>query len=178
MKLAIPGSSKVFDVEIASREEGCVRVRIGDEAFSAGFSEDGKGGGTIVMDARRYRIECTRRGDSILVAVGPAAFEFKPAAGAERRRSRGLAAADITAPMPGKVLKVMVKTGDRVTAGQPLAAIEAMKMETTLYAESAATVKRVMVKPGDPVDHGAVLIELGPADAAPNPVSSIRKRPR
>ncbi len=72
--------------------------------------------------------------------------------------------------MPGKVLKVMVRVGDLVEPGQALVVIEAMKMETTLAAESAALVKRVRVEEGQTVDHGAVLIELSPP-----PVSSARE---
>src|ERR1035437_3822740 len=84
--------------------------------------------------------------------------------------SRELAAAEIPAPMPGKVLKVLVRDGDLVEAGQPLVVIEAMKMETTLAAESAGLVKHVRVEEGQMVDHGAVLIEL-----SPSPASSVRE---
>jgi biotin carboxyl carrier protein len=73
---------------------------------------------------------------------------------------------EVTAPMPGKVLKVLVHDGDLVEAGQPLVVIEAMKMETTLAAESAAMVKQVRVDEGQTVDHGAVLIELSPPPAS------------
>ncbi|HEV2169893.1 MAG TPA: acetyl-CoA carboxylase biotin carboxyl carrier protein subunit, partial [Candidatus Binatus sp.] len=76
----------------------------------------------------------------------------------------------ILAPMPGKVLKLLVRDGDLVEAGQALVVIEAMKMETTLAAESAAIVKHVRVEEGQTVDHGAVLIELSPP-----PVSSSRQ---
>ena len=58
------------------------------------------------------------------------------------------------------------RDGDLVEAGQPLVVIEAMKMETTLSAESAAIVKHVRVEEGQTVDHGAVLIELSPPPAS------------
>ena len=93
---------------------------------------------------------------------------------AARRRARGLAAAEITAPMPGKVLKVLVHDGDLVEAGQALVVIEAMKMETTLAAESAALVKHVRVEEGQTVDHGAVLIELSPPPASSGRESAPR----
>jgi biotin carboxyl carrier protein len=65
--------------------------------------------------------------------------------------------------MPGKVLKVLVAEGDAVAEGQPLVVLEAMKMETTLYAESPAIVKKIRAVVGAMVDHGAVLMELSPA---------------
>ena len=70
--------------------------------------------------------------------------------------------------MPGKVLRVPVREGDAVVAGQTLVVLEAMKMETALAAESDAVVKRVLVAPGQMVDHGALLIELSPPAANPS----------
>jgi propionyl-CoA carboxylase alpha chain len=64
--------------------------------------------------------------------------------------------------MPGKILKLLVAEGDSVEHGQALAVLEAMKMETTLYAESAAIVKKIRVGVGDMVDHGAVILEFSP----------------
>ncbi len=67
----------------------------------------------------------------------------------------------VLSPMPGKVVKVLVKEGDEVDAGRPLVVVEAMKMENELVAESAGTVKKVYVQPGDAVEGGAKLISIG-----------------
>ena len=166
MKLTRAGDSHEIDVEVISRDGNAIRVRIGDREVSAEFTPNVDGGGVLVIDRRRYPIFGARRMDSILVSVGPASFEFKPVEAAARRRAHGLAAHEIVAPMPGKVLKVLVRDGDIVEAGQPMVVIEAMKMETTLAAESAATVKHVRVEEGQTVDHGAVLIELSPPPAS------------
>jgi biotin carboxyl carrier protein len=165
MKFTRADDSREIDAEVISRDGSAVRVRIGNRELAAEFTPNADGGGILAIDGRRYPVFGARRKESILVSVGPASFEFKPAEEASRRRARGLAATEILAPMPGKVLKVLVSDGDLVQAGQPLVVIEAMKMETTLAAESAALVKRVRVEEGQTVDHGAVLIELGPAPA-------------
>jgi acetyl/propionyl-CoA carboxylase alpha subunit len=67
---------------------------------------------------------------------------------------------DLTAPMPGTVIKVLVAAGDRVEARQPLLLLEAMKMETPLTAPYDAVVRSVNVHEGDRVAGGAVLVEL------------------
>jgi biotin carboxyl carrier protein len=170
MKLMRAGDSHEIDAEVVWRDGVTVRIRIGDRQLAAEFTPNADGGGVLTIDGRRYRVFGARRKDSILVSVGPASFEFKPAEAASRRRARGLAAAEIVAPMPGKVLKVLVRDGDLVEAGQAMVVIEAMKMETTLGAESAAMVKHVRVEEGQMVDHGAVLIEL-----SPTPASSVRE---
>ncbi len=63
-------------------------------------------------------------------------------------------------PMPGLVKDIHVKSGDRVEAGQPLAVVEAMKMENILRAEKPATVAKVEAKPGDSLAVDAVIIEF------------------
>jgi biotin carboxyl carrier protein len=62
--------------------------------------------------------------------------------------------------MPGRVLHVRVKDGERITSGSPLVVIEAMKMENELVADADATVERVLVQPGDAVEAGAPLLIL------------------
>jgi propionyl-CoA carboxylase alpha chain len=63
-------------------------------------------------------------------------------------------------PMPGLLVTLHVKEGDKVEAGQPLAVVEAMKMENILRAEKSAVVKRVDAKPGDSLAVDAVILEL------------------
>jgi pyruvate carboxylase len=60
--------------------------------------------------------------------------------------------------MPGAVVSVAVAAGDEVAAGQKLLSLEAMKMETTLYAERAGKVAEVAVKAGTQVDAGDLLL--------------------
>ena len=66
----------------------------------------------------------------------------------------------VTAPMPGLIVRVHVRPGETVRAGQGVIAMEAMKMENELRAPSAGTVKSVLVQPGQAVEKGAVLVEL------------------
>ena len=64
----------------------------------------------------------------------------------------------LTAGMPGKIVKVMVKEGQEVDEGTPLLIMEAMKMENEMKASTAGKVKKVLVAAGDNVDSGAQLI--------------------
>ena len=67
---------------------------------------------------------------------------------------------ELTAPMPGTVVRVLAAAGDRVEPRQPLVVLEAMKMETPLHSHYEAVVRRVLVAEGDQVAAGAVLVEL------------------
>ncbi|RKR29440.1 3-methylcrotonyl-CoA carboxylase alpha subunit [Acidovorax sp. 93] len=72
----------------------------------------------------------------------------------------------LTAPMPGKVVSFAVKAGDAVTKGQPLAVMEAMKMEHTIAAPVDGVVQELLYAPGDQVTEGAELLKLAAADKA------------
>ena len=81
-----------------------------------------------------------------------------------RRGGRSVADAggDILAPMPGTVLEVPVAEGDRVEQNQTVVLMESMKMELVITAPRAGMVRRVSVEPGQQVDRGMRLLELGP----------------
>ena len=66
----------------------------------------------------------------------------------------------VESPMPGTVLKMNVKVGDSVEAGQAVAVLEAMKMENDIVAPSAGTIASVNVSVGDSVNTGDVLVTL------------------
>jgi 3-methylcrotonyl-CoA carboxylase alpha subunit len=70
----------------------------------------------------------------------------------------------LTAPMPGKVLSFAVKAGDKVSKGQALAVMEAMKMEHTIVAPGDGLVAEVLFAPGDQVMEGAELLTLETAE--------------
>ncbi|HJZ57890.1 MAG TPA: pyruvate carboxylase [Gemmataceae bacterium] len=66
----------------------------------------------------------------------------------------------VAAPMPGAVVAVVVAVGEEVAAGQKLLTLEAMKMETTLYAERPGKVAEVLVRPGTQVEGGDLVIRF------------------
>ena len=67
---------------------------------------------------------------------------------------------DIKAPMPGLVVQVSVSEGQEVKEGEPVLVLEAMKMENSIILHGDAKIKKVLVKSGQSVDKGQVLIEL------------------
>ena len=63
--------------------------------------------------------------------------------------------------MPGKIINVIVSIGDQVKQGDLVCVMESMKMEQNILADIDGEVLEVNVKPGDSVEHSAVLIKLG-----------------
>jgi propionyl-CoA carboxylase alpha chain len=69
-------------------------------------------------------------------------------------------AGSLAAPMPGSIVRIRVEVGDPVVAGQPLVALEAMKMEHQVLAPCDGIVAEILVEPGQQVDTGQPLLRL------------------
>ena len=67
---------------------------------------------------------------------------------------------DIRAPMPGLVLHVSVTEGQEIKEGEPVLVLEAMKMENSIILHGDAKIKKILVKTGQSVEKGQVLVEL------------------
>ncbi len=115
----------------------------------------------VVVNGEPHRVELAAPADA------PRAAPRAMVAAAPRRApshatSSGHGAAQaVRAPMAGLVLAISVKPGQRVTAGEELVVLDAMKMENTLSAPSDGVVGEIAVSVGATVMHGALLLHLG-----------------
>lgn len=117
----------------------------------------------LEIDGVTCRALVARTRDRVLVSLGGRAYAFETGEegpGAHAGAGSGL----VTAPMPGKVLSVLVAPGDVVAVGQAVVVLEAMKMESTLGAEVAGRVRSVAAVAGALVAAGDVLVEIEPAE--------------
>ena len=123
----------------------------------------------ISLNGRSYEVEVELAAPMTCAefdayATAPAAV---PAAAAPTEAPAAAPAAPVgagecvTAPMPGNILKVSVRVGDRVAEGQVLVILEAMKMENEIMAPCAGTVTQVLVQKGATVDTGAAMVVIG-----------------
>jgi biotin carboxyl carrier protein len=150
-------------VEVSRAGKG-YRVRLGDETLEVDFHETGDGFASLLIGGRSHDVCVSRQGASYRVAVGGDEFllELAPAARggpAIPRASRG-GPARILAPMPGKIVRLLVEAGQQVQAEQGLVVVEAMKMENELRAPHAGCVREVPVREGQAVEMGAVLVVI------------------
>ncbi len=117
----------------------------------------------IQLGAVRQTITVYAQGERLAVFAASASAlisEFDPIAHAGEAAREG---GGLNAPMPGKVIRFQVQTGDAVKKGQPVAVMEAMKMEHTLTAPRDGVVQALLFAPADQVPEGAELLRLGPA---------------
>ena len=118
------------------------------------------------IDGRRCHAVVVRTPERVLVALRGHMYEFDTGEAAGSGHVGGAGSGTVTAPMPGKVVAVLVRPGQTVDVGTPLIVLEAMKMETTLAAEVAGLVHAVPAVAGALVAAGDLLVEITPDTAA------------
>jgi biotin carboxyl carrier protein len=119
----------------------------------------------VTLDGRTYQVavEAPMRKAS-KTPVLSRKHEVVNAAEVPDRTSPPRAAMDsgtVVAPLPGLILKLMVKEGDTVSEGQPVAVMEAMKMENEIEAPVSGKVSQLMAKEGENVLENAVIMKIG-----------------
>jgi len=153
VRVFVTGGEKRQAIHIDDREAALENVEITDRCVM------------FTLDGRRYRLPFVRCGERIHVGAGGHEYVFAPLDDdTETEEKRGFSP-HVVAPMPGKILDVLVAEGDRVSDGQPLLLLEAMKMEQTLRAPGDAVVRSVSAETGAMVGPGDVLIVLEEPDA-------------
>jgi biotin carboxyl carrier protein len=133
------------DADVVAMDDGALSVRIGARVLDLVVEGEPPELGVVASGYRAYvRVESER---------------LRAAAAAKKG---GAAAAErvVLAPMPGRVVKVLVHVGDEVAVGQGIVVVEAMKMENELRAKGAGRVETIHVAPGAAVEAGAKLISL------------------
>lgn len=114
---------------------------------------------SLVVEGRQYR--CVLDGDAVLVGGRRFAFAVEDPRSLRGRRGTGEGAAGpraVKAPMPGRVVRVLVSEGDEVAEHQGVVVIEAMKMQNELKSPKAGRVVRVAVAVDGTVGAGEVLV--------------------
>jgi len=139
--------------------DGALRLALGDVAGPLLFSETAQGI-EIQFAGQRMTAAVYAQGelDHVFTAKGATQIlSIDLLAHAGEAQAEG---GRLTAPMPGKVVSFAVKAGDKVSKGQPLAVMEAMKMEHTIAAPADGTVQELLYAPGDQVNEGAELLKI------------------
>ena len=137
---------------------------------SADWAAIGPGLYSIILGGRSYEVRVAEPtgGESagdFAVTVGRLKYRIRVHDPRRRRRSSAASAGEgpqeIVAPMPSRIVKVLVEAGQQVEAGSGLVVIEAMKMQNEMRAPRAGRVEKIYVREGEGVETGAKLVRLG-----------------
>ncbi len=148
----------------ATGKDGRYRVRVDGREVAADLLETGGGFASLLIDGTSHEIglEATPQGYRVLFDDDSLSVELQDATrdanAAPRRAAAGLLR--ILAPMPGRIVRLLVEPGHDATAGQSLVVMEAMKMENEIRAPRPGRVREVAVREGQAVESGAPLVVL------------------
>jgi biotin carboxyl carrier protein len=130
-KLVVKVNGNPYEVELGDLSKSPVSVKVNNTKYEVDFEEEA----TAVVETKKKE-------------PAPVAAASAPVAGANT----------LTAPMPGTILDIVVKAGDQIAAGQPICALEAMKMKNIIRSPRAGVVASIEVTSGQKVAFGAVII--------------------
>jgi len=154
----IDGKKRV--VEIDRREDGWA-FRIDGAAVDADVAEISPGVYSILLGGRSFEARVAPQGKALTIEVGSRRMNAEVIDPRRWRRERGEMALEgkqrITAPMPGKVVRVLAEQGKPIEAGQGILVLEAMKMQNEVRSPKSGTVERLLVKEGQAVNVGDAL---------------------
>ena len=142
-----------YEVEVEELPGGRFKVSFEDKEYTV----EAKGLG---IEVSAISAPAQVSAPSVPTAPSPAPAPVAPAAPAAPTPAPA-GEGVVTAPMPGKILRILVKEGESVKTGQGLLILEAMKMENEIPSPKDGVIKKILVKEGDTVDTGQPLIEIG-----------------
>jgi biotin carboxyl carrier protein len=162
MKYEVHIAGKTRVVEL-TREAERWRVALDGKQLDADAVEVAANTFSVLIEGESWEVRVAASANGALVLhTGIAEFiaEVEDPRAWRGRRHGALEAEgrqQITAPMPGKVVRLLVKTGDSVEIGQGLLVVEAMKMQNEIRSPKSGKVEKILVKEGQAVNAGEVL---------------------
>jgi biotin carboxyl carrier protein len=165
MKFTIELNGKSRAVELTRGEKG-FSCSIDGKSVEADIAEVSSGRYSILIGGRSLEVRITPAQDALSATVGGHEYSLKVRDPREwRRKHHGAAASEgrqqIVAPMPGKVIRILAKAGEKIEAGQGVVVVEAMKMQNEVRAPKAGQVEKIFVAEGQSVNAGDALATIG-----------------
>ncbi len=160
MRLDASADGHTIRVEVRRRDGGYT-VTLDGEALDINLVATGDHFASLIVDGNSHEIGLEKRADGYRVHLPDDTITVtltEAARGAPRRPPRPAGPTRLTAPMPGRVVRVLAEKGRDVEPGDGLVVIEAMKMENELKAPRKGRVDEVAVREGQAVEAGALLL--------------------
>ena len=160
-QVLLDGAIRVVDL---TRNRDDWKVSLDGTEFDASVVEVAPNTFSILLNGQSYQIRVAPRADGTLTlhtSLAEHHAEVSDPRAWRGRRQAGLALQgrqQIAAPMPGKVIRVLVKEGDRVETGQGLLVVEAMKMQNEVRSPKSGKVEKLLATAGQAVNAGEVLV--------------------
>jgi glutaconyl-CoA/methylmalonyl-CoA decarboxylase subunit gamma len=161
MRYLVNVRGRELGVEVTPLPDGRLRVAV-EGASGPPLDVTLFGGSELVAAIGHHVLELRASGAEVVIGSERQAVRVESRE--RRERSPGAARAGVSgsvrAPMPGRIVKVLVEPGAAVEKGAGVVVVEAMKMENEIFAPISGSVERVFVRAGDAVERGTPLVEI------------------
>ena len=159
--------NRIADIELISKDGNAVKISIDGKVLDVDVVMAENGVCSILMDGISYNAELIRAEggknytvNTLFASLGVEILDAKAKLLSARKKDGEKQTDRIISLMPGKVVRVMVAAGDRLSAGDTVLVIEAMKMQSNFKVSEDCVVREVLVKEGDLVNSDQVLVWL------------------
>jgi biotin carboxyl carrier protein len=152
-------NQKEYRAEVGEINAEYALIQVNGQEFRVDLQQLGLAKLMPVATMAEARVAAPASQPAMGVAPAPAA-QPSPAA------ASGEASSLVKAPLPGLIIDIKVREGEKVKAGQIIVVMEAMKMENQIQATTDGTVKKIFVKKGDNVAEGNAMVEIARSDMA------------
>lgn len=163
--LEIQVGERIAKVELISKTGSELKIRVDDKLYEVDIIMVERGVYSILLDGRSYNVELMASNGPKNYQVNTLFYAFDAeVVDAERKYQKSRKRIDdledtvISSPMPGKVVKILVKPGDLVKAGDTVVIVSAMKMESEYKVKNDRLIKEIKVREGDTVSANQPLI--------------------
>ncbi len=161
-------NDRVAEVNILDFDGTYLKAEVDGKIYDLDYARIGGGSYSIIFEGKALELEVSKTAKPKVFEINTSCHIFKTeVVDAEARYQKNRSRSDldtdentISSPMPGKVVKIPVQSGEKVKAGQTLIIVSAMKMESEYKAKKDGVVKEILVSEEDTIDGDQVLIVL------------------
>lgn len=162
--IVVNEKNKKFEVKSPLSET----PKVSGNTLNIKIVEDENGFGYILWKNKKYNVQILEKNQNKYhILFNGVSYKFTVETPISYKRRKFLdknkeasKTENILAPMPGKVVEILVEEGDKISAGEPVITLEAMKMQNEIVSHIEGTVKAIHVKPEDSVMKEDVIIEI------------------
>jgi len=165
MSIEISLNNRTANIELLSRDKNNIRIKVDEKTYDLDIVMVENGVYSLLMDGKSYNVELIQNQSNKKYIVNTLYnSQDVEIIDAESKYLKSRKKDDIddnlaiSSPMPGKVVKILVKKGDKVKAGETVIIISAMKMESEYKVKKDRIIKDILIKEGDTIDGNQALV--------------------
>ena len=165
MSLEISINKRTANIELLSRDENKIKIKVDDKTYDLDIVMVENGVYSLLMDGKSYNVELIQNQSNKKYIVNTLynsndveIIDAESKYLKSRKKDDMDENTAISSPMPGKVVKILIKKGDKIKAGETVIIISAMKMESEYKVKKDRLIKDVLVKEGDIIDGNQPLV--------------------